>query len=86
MNAAISQKAEDIARVLIEKGIKVINDNGAAQPIHYAIGNVSLDFIKLLIEKGANINARDHDACIFIYVYNDQFIAMDSPSFCCRLW
>ena len=53
--AALNGNLEEAA-ALIAKGAKVDNLSSVGTPLYYAVDEGHLDIIKLLVEKGANVN------------------------------
>ena len=62
LNTAISQKATEIARMLIEKGANVnyVSKDGGT-PLMFASIFDNVQVAKMLMAKGANVNSEDND-------------------------
>ncbi|MBN6073712.1 ankyrin repeat domain-containing protein [Aggregatibacter actinomycetemcomitans] len=57
---AISEKNEDLARYLVQKGCLInLQDKDGFTPLHFAVIYNLYDIANLLIEKGADINLKD---------------------------
>ena len=60
LNMAIDHKKEEMAKILVENGVKINRlEDGISSPLHAAIDNGLESLAKFLIKKGAKLNARN---------------------------
>ena len=63
LTLALVLKHPQVAEYLIQKGARINYDDGfKPTPLHAAVENGYLDLVRLLVEKGANVNVLDNDS------------------------
>lgn len=63
LHYAVDDSLYDIAKLLIEKGKITLNslDKSGWSALHLAAGHNNVDMVTLLLQKGADINIKDHE-------------------------